>query len=273
MSSLVIVVKSPQTRAELVQLYQKPSSAPKEEAIAIRELLHAVAGGIKPVALDVHASATDPVAASSTYTLASVIATDTATVGKTVFTFTASPTTSLHVETDVGSAKAFASSTDISILNGEITESSHGYVTGDVGQLTTSSALPTGFSLSTDYHVIKISANVYKLASSQANAVAGIPIVPSAVGTCNQTITPSADKCLAYRLMAAINAHADTSQIVVATAAAAVVTVTAAAKGIIGNHIVAASAGGTITVTGSGYLSGGTGGVTEAAVHYSLGIA
>lgn len=37
-----------------------------------------------------------------------------------------------------------------------------------VGQITTSSTLPTGLDLSTDYHVIRIDANTYQLISSQA---------------------------------------------------------------------------------------------------------
>lgn len=272
MPSVIITIKSEETITELARKLQIDETKEKEGAKAVEQLIKDLRTGLTRGIIDVQLGASAPVAASGTYTLATVIATDTATVGKTVFTFTATPTTSLHVETDVGSALAFASATDINLNTGVITETAHGYLTGDVGQLSTSSALPAGFALSTDYHVIKIDANSYALASSQANAVAGIRIYPTTTGTGNQTFTPNANKCLAFRLAAAINAHADASLLVSASAALDVVTVVARQKGTIGNEIVADSSGGTITVTGSGYLAGGTGGAQDDAVQYNLGI-
>lgn len=271
-SSLILTIKSEKTQAQVQSLLQIGSEKDKEGAKAVEQFVKDLRNGNHRGIIDVQTSSVAPVAASATYTLATVIATDTATVGKTIFTFTATPTTSLHVETDVGSALAFASATDLSLNTGAITESAHGYLTGDVGQLSTDGTLPTGFAASTDYHVIKIDANSYALASSQANAVAGIRIYPSALGSGNQTFTPDADKCLAFRLAEKINAHADASLLVNAVAALAVVTCTAHQKGLIGNHLVADSTGGTITVSGSGYFAGGTGGACDDVNTYTLGI-
>lgn len=75
---------------------------------------------------------------------------------------------------------------------GTLTISNHGFVTGLVGQASTSSALPTGLSTSTNYYVIVVDANTIALASSLANAVAGTAIVLSSNGTGTQTFTPTA---------------------------------------------------------------------------------
>ncbi len=89
------------------------------------------------------------------------------------------------------SAKAFAFS-DVDVAANTITEASHGYKTGLKGQLTTSGGLPTGLSAATDYFVIYIDANTYKLASSLANAEAGTAVDITAQGTGNHTFTPTA---------------------------------------------------------------------------------
>lgn len=73
--------------------------------------------------------------------------------------------------------------------------------------------------------------------------------------------TDGTDTADAAALAAAINAHADTSKVVYATSALGVVTVTALVHGTIGNHIVLSETGSTMTCTGSGYLTGGLGGV------------
>lgn len=272
MSSLVFTVKMEETQAVLQQLYQLNSNGPRREAKEIENLMRALASGSKRGSIDVQTGSANPVAASGTWTLASVVDTDVVSVGGVDFTFTSSASLETDVNVTVASAKAFASASDISIVSGAITESSHGYLTGDVGRLTTSGSLPTGFALSTDYHVIRVDANTYKLASSQANALAGIAIIPSAVGSGNQTFTPVSDKCLAYRLAAAVNAHSTLQYVVKATAALAVVTVTARQAGLVGNFIQFTDSDSTITSSGSGYLAGGTGGATDTAVTYALGI-
>ncbi len=76
----------------------------------------------------------------------------------------------------------------------------------------------------------------------------------------------------AAALAAAINAHTDTSKIVVATSALNVVTITALQKGDVGNYIALSETGSTITCTGSGYLAGGTGGATNSVSTYAFGV-
>ena len=85
-------------------------------------------------------------------------------------------------------------------------------------------------------------------------------------------IDGASDTADAASLAAAINAHATVSQIVTASSALGVVTITAKQKGVVGNFIPLSSADATITASGA-FLTGGTGGVTEAAVVYESGIA
>lgn len=89
------------------------------------------------------------------------------------------------------SAAVFASSTDINFATGVFTKTTHGLVTGTVGQFTTSNALPTGLSTSTNYFVIRVTANTVKFATSLANALAGTALTISDAGTGNQTFTPT----------------------------------------------------------------------------------
>lgn len=84
-------------------------------------------------------------------------------------------------------------------------------------------------------------------------------------------IDGASDALDAAALAAAINAHATVSQIVTASSASNVVTITAKQKGVVGNFIPISSADATITASGA-FLTGGTGGVTEAAYSYSLGL-
>jgi hypothetical protein len=62
---------------------------------------------------------------------------------------------------------------------GVVTWNSHGLVTGNKIQLTTSGALPTGLTASTTYWVIFNDANSFWLATSLANAAAGTKIATS----------------------------------------------------------------------------------------------
>lgn len=82
---------------------------------------------------------------------------------------------------------------DVNITTDEITMTSHGFITGLVGQLTTTGALPTGLSAATNYYVIKVSDNIVKLASSYNNAIAGTAVdITAAAGTGTHTFTPTA---------------------------------------------------------------------------------
>lgn len=72
------------------------------------------------------------------------------------------------------------------------TSTAHGFTTGLKVRLTTSSALPAPLQLATDYFVIVVTANTFKLASSLALALAGTPVTLSDAGVGNQTVTPVA---------------------------------------------------------------------------------
>src|SRR3982751_4547867 len=62
-------------------------------------------------------------------------------------------------------------SSDISVADDTFTKTAHGLFTGLKGQFTTSSALPTGISSSTDYFIIVVSSSVFKVATSYNNAL------------------------------------------------------------------------------------------------------
>lgn len=87
--------------------------------------------------------------------------------------------------------KVFAS-TAVNTGNSTVTITAHGMVTGLLGQMTTSGALPTGLSLATNYYIIVIDANTVAFASSLNNANAGTKITLSAQGSGNDTFTPTA---------------------------------------------------------------------------------
>lgn len=60
--------------------------------------------------------------------------------------------------------------------------------TGTVGQFTTTTTLPSGLSLLTDYYVIKVSDTQIKVASSLANAVAGTAVNITSQGSGTTTV-------------------------------------------------------------------------------------
>lgn len=80
----------------------------------------------------------------------------------------------------------------INPASNSITITAHGQSLGSKGQLTTSSALPTGLSTSTDYFVIVVDANTVKFATSLSNAVAGTAVTMTSSGVGTQTFTPTA---------------------------------------------------------------------------------
>jgi hypothetical protein len=71
------------------------------------------------------------------------------------------------------------------------TLTANGFTTGLKVRLTTTGTLPAGLSLATDYFVIVLSANTFKLASSLADSLAGTPIDITNTGTGTHTITPT----------------------------------------------------------------------------------
>jgi hypothetical protein len=70
------------------------------------------------------------------------------------------------------------------------TAAAHGFVTGDgpVQVSNAGGALPTGLTAATDYWIIRVTANTFKLATSLANALAGTNLLISTDGTGVQTL-------------------------------------------------------------------------------------
>jgi hypothetical protein len=84
---------------------------------------------------------------------------------------------------------ATGTATDVDIDNNTVTIADHGLATGTVGQLTTTSALPTGLSTSTNYYVIVVDANTIKFATTAANAHSGTAVDLTGYGAGTQTYT------------------------------------------------------------------------------------
>lgn len=79
---------------------------------------------------------------------------------------------------------------DVSVANNTIAETAHGYRTGDLIRLTTTGVLPAGLALLTDYYIIRVDANLIKLATSQFNAEWGIAVdITAAAGGGTHTLT------------------------------------------------------------------------------------
>lgn len=72
-----------------------------------------------------------------------------------------------------------AATTDI------ITGTAHGYKDGDKVQFTTTGTLPAGLSLTTDYYVIKIDANTFKVSANLGGPVVDITDTGSGTHTAN----------------------------------------------------------------------------------------
>lgn len=84
----------------------------------------------------------------------------------------------------VNSSVEFAANNTFTVVN-------HGFKTGQKIQASISGGgtLPTGITTSTDYYIIKVDANNFKLAASLANAEAGTAITITSQGTETKTIT------------------------------------------------------------------------------------
>lgn len=85
------------------------------------------------------------------------------------------------------SNKAFASA-DVSAAANSIAIAAHGLLTGTKATLTTDDTLPGGLAVLTDYYVINFTTGSIKLATSQANALAGTPIDITNAGTGNHVV-------------------------------------------------------------------------------------
>ena len=103
----------------------------------------------------------------------------------TVTTTTAQSTTNTLGQSDTFTADA---STDICTWSSTANIPSN-ILTGTRVQLTTSGTLPGGLAAATNYYVIVVDGNTFKLATSYANAVAGTAINITDAGTGTQTVT------------------------------------------------------------------------------------
>lgn len=108
------------------------------------------------------------------------------------------------------------------------TASAHGFLTGMLAQVSNSGgALPTGLSAATNYYVIYVSDTTFKLATSQANALAGTAIDLTTNGTGTQTITPTTTLAGTIKLQKTNDPTSVTSPTWIDLVDAEVVTVTA----------------------------------------------
>ena len=110
MASLVLTIKSEETQSLLQQLLQLSSTKDREAALALSRLFKDCANHRSRAVIDIQTGSAAPVAASATFTLDTVVATDAVTVGTITFTGTDTPTTALHFDTDAGSDTLIAES-------------------------------------------------------------------------------------------------------------------------------------------------------------------
>lgn len=92
----------------------------------------------------------------------------------------------LNLTVNAPAAATFTAVSDV------ITQAAHGYVTGLKVRFTTTDTLPAGLELLTDYYVIALTANTYKVATTLALAVAGTAVDITDTGTGTHTATPVA---------------------------------------------------------------------------------
>jgi hypothetical protein len=77
--------------------------------------------------------------------------------------------------------------------SGIVTKANHGYTSGRLGQLTTTTTLPAGLSTGTDYYIVKVTDNTFGFATSYATAFSTSGIVNVTADTAGvHTFTPTA---------------------------------------------------------------------------------
>lgn len=83
----------------------------------------------------------------------------------------------------------------VDITANTITKVAHGYLTGLKVQFSNPTTLPTGISALTNYFIIKVDADTFKVAASLADALAGtaVDITDAGVGTNTTEVTALAD--------------------------------------------------------------------------------
>jgi hypothetical protein len=91
--------------------------------------------------------------------------------------------------TGIGTSSFVFVDADVSTANDTITESTHGYSTGDPIDLSTTGTLPGGLSASTIYYVVAVDVDTISIATSAANAAIGTVVdITSAAGGGNHTL-------------------------------------------------------------------------------------
>jgi phage tail sheath gpL-like len=137
MSTIILTIKSEDPQTHDKQKYQLDASKPKEQAQALSQMFKDLASGHKRARLDVQTASTDPVAASGTFTLDTVIATDVVVVGPITFTGTDTPTTALHFDTSLATDALIAANL-AQVINAHPTTSLvvHASAAGDVVTIT-----------------------------------------------------------------------------------------------------------------------------------------
>lgn len=108
----------------------------------------------------------------------------------------------VEVDAVVNSTAKVVASASITFATCNFASTAHGYYTGLKGRFTTSSALPSGLSLATDYYIIVVDLNNFQVAASLADALAAtpIPVTLASAGTGNQTFTPVTVSSCSYKL-------------------------------------------------------------------------
>lgn len=174
------------------------------------------------------------------------------------------PTVNIQIKTNSADATQFAKSGNAHRCLQNVRNLLHGLISGALLGAVTSSVSASD--------PVAASGTVTCASVADADTVTLGKIVltaktsPSGSAQWARGVSNTAD---AAALAACINAHTTLSTLVSATSAAAVVTITANARGSVGNHIgLASSSGTTLAVTGSGYLSSGTGGAESVPVTF-----
>ncbi len=96
-----------------------------------------------------------------------------------------------NVFTVASSAAKTFTSAGVDIINNTVNSVAHGFATGRKIALTTGGTLPTGLT-ATDYWMIRVDVDTLKFAASLSDAMAGIAIDLTAIGTGTSTMTPAA---------------------------------------------------------------------------------
>lgn len=92
----------------------------------------------------------------------------------------------------MGTTFTFAT-TDVNTTNNTIAKTAHGWITGEsTGPFTSSGGLPAGMVAGTNYWVIRVDADTFKLATSRANALAGTAVDITTQGTGTHTCSRGA---------------------------------------------------------------------------------